>query len=212
MMWKSELEGPDPSLNAEWLQKLLIEKKVKKPKAKWDLTQESLFHLAVAIRIKSFRHTRPIELLLSSFYDDSGQMAAAVLKDALSERRYDAMAGLQHWETSTHPERELAMARWSENVRRLEEAIAQVDAMGTLLNVSHRNQPRRTWRDHCVGLAQDFIRQYSASNGGKSPGLSSDGPVAGFIIAVVPFITREPPPNRPNVAQALRANRNRILR
>lgn len=203
---------PDPGLNGQWLDRLLTEKNVRKPNAKWQLSKFSLHALAVDIAVKALHHRKPPKPsdTVLAFADEYGEAAANVLRESLLRRREGALSALEQWKSLTSWDKEEQLTRWQNKIARIDAALLHLDEMMPLLRPYKLPCPKTDWHHHATSLASHFVRRLRECNSDIDVGLSNHGPVAAFVAAVIPFITGETP-NLGTVAAFLKENREKVL-
>ena len=175
-----------PDLNMTTLRALLTDRGVKKPHARWELSETSMMGLLVAVQTRAINILNPFESPIPSFHDPEGEQAALTLIDHLNRRRADAVHAVER--------RSHRRGRWIGMIFSLDKAIADAEAMLLLLRPVRQWPTPVGWHDHAPGLADLFVRFYCESNPAMPPpGLSDAGPVAGFVAAIIPYVTAETP-------------------
>jgi hypothetical protein len=203
---------------AESLRQFLLQKNVKKPRARWDLSDQALNSLVSTILVAAELHhefPRP-DPTVACFSEDAMRLtreAISALREVLPLARDQPVRVREYWEqrTDDHPFKAALLAHADNMIEQIDKVIANVASLEGFLGCPiQRLEALRSWRDHAVQLAQEFVRHYRECNSGRSIGLATDGPVAIFVAAVTPLITGErPTPN--NVAGYLKGHRVEIL-
>jgi hypothetical protein len=194
--------------DANWLRTFLLEKRVRKPKARWDLSDKALLLLAVNIFVRAEHHRAPPtpHPAVAAFQDAETQDAAEFVREGLEKRRAAATLTLAAWNGHPDPDydpyKRTQIERVSETISKITVALSALADVAPILKPAACWPPRTTWHHHAVDLARDFVRRAECQPGYRM-GIAIEGPVAAFVCAVIPLITGEEPKQN-NVAGFLK--------
>jgi hypothetical protein len=209
------LDQPVQVLDGKWLRGFLLDKKVRKPRAKWELSDLALACLAANISVRAERHRAPLspDLIIAPFLGTEAQDAAASVREGLERRREAAGLALTFWqERPAHDhDKSTQIERIGTAIANIDAALSALDQVAPILKPAIWPRSPTTWRHHAVELARDFVRRVrECQPADYSIGLATDGPVAAFVHAVIPLVTGEEPKLN-NVAVFLKENAKEIL-
>lgn len=209
------LDQPVQVLDGKWLRGFLSDKKVRKPRAKWELTDLALACLAANISVRAARHRAPLSpnVIIAPFLGTETQDAAATVREGLERRREAAGLALTLWqERPAHDhDKSTQVERIGGTIANIDAALSALDHIAPILKPAISPRSRTAWRHHAVELARDFVmRMRECQTPDYSIGLATNGPVAAFVHAVIPLVTGEEPKLN-NVAVFLKENAKEIL-
>ena len=210
MEWIEELYAAHAVRDAKWLRAFLSENGVRKPNARWDLSDEALISLGwditnAAFRAKLFDTPAQLATIAAAVQETETRILVELLSERLEVRRAAFL--------------ELKSQSGKLSARTFVDLIAKVDAISLVLEqggpalapLMPGLHPCTTWRDHAVELAQAFVGWIRDCNPGHRIGISPRGPVAAYIWAVTPLVTGDRP-SLDSVAGYLQEHREEILK
>ena len=204
-----------PTRHGEWLRAFLLENNIRKPNARWDLSDHALTFLGVHILVRAERHRAPLHPhpTIAAFSNIETQYAAELLREGLVARRSAALLALEEWKSQPagHPDSSVQIERSSKMIAQIDGGLAMLEELAPILKPAKWCRPPATWRDEAVPLAREFVQHYRKCNPDRRIGLSEDGPVSGFVTVIVPLITGEGP-TRNNVTVYLKGYSKEILK
>ena len=181
----------DPRMNAGWLRAFLFEeKKIRRPSAKWDLSDNVLQVLAIHIFTLAHHHREPPPSRPAvEAYADATQTRNLVeaAQEQLEKLRVADTVALADWnERPDHdPHKLTQIDRCNKQIRRLSAAISVLADLVPYLKSSLRWPPKTTWKHHAVGLAKLFICYVRRDNPDHSIRISEEGPAVSFVQAAI---------------------------
>ena len=178
-------------LDAKWLNTLLSEKNVRKPKAKWTLSDLAVHGLAADIAIRAQRQRNPPPpphpTMMAPFVESDSHSAALVVCEGLEARREAVRLQLVELERIGS---EQQIELWKDSITRHEAALAALknQIMPLLKSGFWPDPPRTGWHSHAIDIAAHFIVRFRACNTKTKVGISENSPTVFFVAAVLPFI------------------------
>jgi hypothetical protein len=209
------LDQPARVLDGKWLRGFLLEKKVRKPRAKWELSDLALACLAANISARAKRHRVPLSpnRFTSPFLGTETQDAAATVREGLERRREATVLALAFWQDELAHDWNLPtqVERFGGVIAKIDAALSALDQVAPILKPAIWPRSLTTWRHHAVELARDFVMRMGECQPAHPVGLGTNGPVAAFVHAVIPLVTGEEP-KLANVAVFLKEHAEEIFK